>query len=558
MNLTTISFESLGLILFTTIFLSMLLVPVTSALARRIGAIDIPKSRSSHARPIPRMGGLAMSLSLAMACLAYLPANAFLLAFLSGLFAIVVTGVIDDTFEISPRWKFAGQIVAATLFVSLSGMQIEHIGDIVGLGDIELGRAAPAFTVFCLVGAMNAFNLVDGLDGLASGISVIAAVFLGYFALSAHAGELMIIDVSLIGAIIGFLRYNSYPARVFMGDSGSLMLGYVVTVLLISLSHSASNVPIAALAMVVALPLLDTLLVMGRRIHFGRSPFDPDRTHLHHRLIELGWSHPTVVVMIYGVMLAFGFLAIMLQGHPRWVIFSSLVGLGSWVFAAVALAQKAGFRNRVRSAKRLEAIRHTHAFRRVSEVLTATAQPIGTAVIAGLLLPALFAPLLALSWKKVVMLCCIAALLVFFTLRHRANKNIMHGVLYLAIFALMLVYNLSGLAYPSWLETYISALSVIVLMWVLLKMVFAEHGEVIFASELELLLLFISWFIPFVVLKELHISPGVLRAVQKACLLSIPFLLAMKINIRNLEGNDRWVTIPLIVALVVVAARTGW
>ena len=147
-----ISFESLGLILFTTIFLSMLLVPVASRLAHKIGAVDIPKDRSSHSRPMPRMGGLAMSLGLAIACLFYLPHDAFLLAFLSGLAVVVVTGMIDDTLQVAPRWKFVGQILAASLFIFLSGMKIEHIGNIVGLGNIVLGRASFAFTVFCIVG----------------------------------------------------------------------------------------------------------------------------------------------------------------------------------------------------------------------------------------------------------------------------------------------------------------------------------------------------------------------------------------------------------------------
>lgn len=553
-----ISLESLGLILCTTIFLSMLLMPIASSLAHKVGAIDIPKSRSAHTTPKPRMGGLAMSLSLVIACLAFLPQNSFILAFLSGLIVIVMTGVVDDMVEISPRWKFLGQILAATLFVYLSGMEIEHIGDILGFGDIRLGGASFVFTVFCLVGAVNALNLADGLDGLAGGISVIALVFFAYFAWNVQGNELLVVAVSLIGAIVGFLRYNSYPARVFMGDSGSMMLGYVVAVLLIALNHTAPGIPVPALAMVVALPLMDTLLVMARRVRYGHNPFHPDRTHLHHRLLDLGFPHPAVVAAIYSVMLGFGLLAVALHHWPDWVIFSNLVGAGLLIFSGVTLAQQTGFRYKTRTNERLESVRQTQIFKRVAHWLRVTAKPAGIAILTALLLPALFAPLLSLSGNKVLALYCTAALLVFFSFRTRraADQGILHGTLYLVIFALLLIYNLSVQSRPSWLGEYIDALSVIALVWVVLKLIFAKHSEIIFASGFELLILFISWFIPFVALEDLQASSSTLLAVQHACLLSIPFVLVMKIHIRN-HGQNHWVTIPLIVALGIVAARAS-
>ncbi|TXT25107.1 MAG: UDP-N-acetylglucosamine:undecaprenyl-P N-acetylglucosaminyl 1-P transferase [Gallionellaceae bacterium] len=553
-----ISLESIGLILCTTIFLSMLLMPVASSLAHKVGAIDVPKSRSSHTTPKPRMGGLAMSLSLVIACLAFLPLNSYIVAFLSGLAVIVMTGVVDDMVEISPRWKFVGQILGASLFVYLSGMEIEHIGDIVGMGDIRLGGASFLFTVFCLVGAVNALNLADGLDGLAGGISLIASVFFAYFAWSVQGGELLIIAVALIGAILGFLRYNSYPARVFMGDSGSMMLGYVVAVLLITLSHDAPRLPVPALAMVVALPLIDTLLVMARRVRYGRNPFHPDRTHLHHRLLELGFPHPAVVAVIYSVMLGFGLLAVALHDRSDPVIFSNLVGTGLLIFSGVTLAQQTSFRYKAKTSKRLDSIQQTAIFKRISLWLKATARPVGVAILAALLLPALFAPLLALSGNRVLALYCSAALLVYFSFRTRraADQGILHGTLYLTIFALLLIYNLSAQYNPSWLDWYLNALSAATLVWVVLKLFFSKHSEIIFASGFELLILFVSWFVPFVALEDLQISATVLQSVQRTCLLSIPFMLAMKINIRN-QGQNHWVSIPLVVALAIVATRAA-
>lgn len=336
-----ISIEFIGLILSLAILLSMLLMPITSSLAQKIGAMDIPKLRSVHTTPKPRMGGLAISISFVIICLIFLPLDTFFVAFLTGLVAIVITGAVDDIMEISPIWKFLGQFISATLFVYLSDMKIEHIGNIPSIGDLTLGKASLAFTVIFLVGTINALNFTDGLDSLAGGISVIALIFLGYFAWSVNHYWVMVIAISLIGAVIGFLRYNSYPTRVFMGDSGSMMLGYVLGVILVNLNHTAPQLPLSALAMVIALPLFDTVSVIARRISSKNNPFLSDRTHLHHRLIDIGLSHPAAVAVIYLGMFAFGLLAIMLKDKPDWVIFLSLVSAGLLVFSCFLLLRSA-------------------------------------------------------------------------------------------------------------------------------------------------------------------------------------------------------------------------
>ena len=584
-----INFESIGLILFTTIFLTMLLVPVASRLAYRIGAIDIPKSRSSHTTATPRMGGLAMALSLAIACLLYLKMDSFNLAFLLGLAVTVATGIIDDLLEISPRYKFVGQIVAACLFIYLSGLKIENIGNIFGLGNIELvGIWSFAFTVFCMVGGMNAFNLSDGLDGLAGGLAVIAAMFFGYFAWSIGNSVLLIIIVSLIGATVGFLRENSYPAKMFMGDSGSLMLGYVLAVFLVELSQPANALPVASLAMVVALPLLDTLLVMSRRVICGHSPFLPDRTHFHHRLLQLGLPHPLVVMIIYCVTLIFGLLAIALKKQPDWVIFSGLMGFGSLVFGIVYSLPLLGFRsgfqerrtskvvlpskNRRRNTADLsleerrnsstalpEKERRRSAIWRIrlSYLLRETARPVGIGILVALFIPAMFAPLLLLNSSQALILVLLSILLGAFSWKtSTANTSILHGSIYLAIFSLLIFYEISAALTPSWITTYYPSLSGFVMVWVILKLYFSEHNEIVFASGFELLILFVSWFVPFVMLEDLKLFASEAHAMRHACLLSIPFLLAIKINIRIHGGHNRWIAIPLVFGLLVVAMRS--
>lgn len=550
------SFETLGLVLFTTVFLSMLLVPLATRLAHRVGAIDIPKSRSSHATPTPRMGGLAISLSLLIACLLYLPWNDFSIAFLSGLIVIVLTGSIDDVREISPRWKFLGQIVAAVLFTYLSGNRIDQLGDILGLGNaLELGGFSFLFTVFCLVGGMNALNLSDGLDGLAGGLSVIAGVFFAYFAWSTQNDLLLLIAIALVGSTIGFLRYNSYPAKVFMGDSGSLMLGYTLSVLLVALNQPPVKLPVASLTMIVALPLLDTLLVMGRRMMNGHSPFLPDRTHLHHRLLALGVSHPAVVGVIYFVMASFGLLAVVMFHQSEWINFLTLMALGFLVFASVFMLQHRGIHFSAKG-RRIHSFRQTQLALDISEHLRQSAKVVGMFVLLALLIPAVFAPLVQLNANKSLSLFLMAMLIAAYSWQlSSANKNILCGSVYLAIWILMLLYEISSVENPSWLEAYNSWSAGLVLLWVVLKLIFSKHNEIVFASGFELLMLFISWFIPFVVMAELPVSPAVLHAVQHACLLSIPFLLAMKINIRVFGGHNRWIAIPLIFGLTVVGFR---
>lgn len=341
-----IDFGSICLLFATPLILSLIFVPMTAYLAGRIGAIDHPNGRSAHSIPTPRLGGLAIFASLAVTCIAYLPFDRLLVSFLLGLPIIVATGLVDDIRGISPRWKFAGQILAASVFLFFSGMPLHGIGDIFGIGEISLGWGGFLFTVFFMVGAMNAFNLADGLDGLAGGIAGIAAVFLACLAWLAQSWMLVLLAMALCGSIAGFLRYNSYPARVFMGDCGSLMLGYTLSVMVVVLAQHQDlhGTPLVTVATVIALPLLDTLLVMARRMRNGKSPFLPDKTHIHHRLMELGLPHPVAVQTLYAAMLSFGLLAILNRDESEWMQLSYMLLGGALFFGSVSLMRQGHLR----------------------------------------------------------------------------------------------------------------------------------------------------------------------------------------------------------------------
>ncbi len=553
-----IQLEVLAQVFFTALFLSLSIVPATIMLAREVGAVDVPKERSSHSVPTTRLGGLGIALSLILSSLLFLPLNAFAWAFLTGLLVIVITGVVDDIVDIGPRWKFVGQIAAAASFVLLDGGTLSHLGDFLGGGEITLDLLAVPFTIFCMVGGMNAFNLSDGLDGLAAGMAAIAAVFFAYFSWHAGASDLLLVCVALLGAVIGFLRYNSYPAKLFMGDCGSLTLGYVLAALLVSGSQrDGHHVPLVAWAIVVALPLLDTLLVMARRMRYGHSPFLPDRTHLHHRLMTLGLAHPSVVAVMYAAMVSFGMLALTLNGHPDWFRFAALCLTGMALFGSVAVLQHMGFSfNAWQREQPDEAAGQWPMFRRISISLMSNAVPVSVSLLSLLCLPALIFPLPELSRSGDLTLLMLAGVVVFYSL-HRTNvhKGMLQGAIYVSIFALFFLYNLAVDTEGPWARAYLTTISALAAAWVVIRTVIHRNTVILMTSSPELLMVFLSWFFPFVLLPELRLPASVIEAGRLACLQVLPFMLAIKIYFHvQPQGNNLGMD-ALIPAKVVEAAR---
>jgi len=525
---TPIQFDILGQAFFVALFLSLFLVPATIVLAREVGAVDVPKERSSHTMPTTRLGGLGIALSLIVSCLMFLPLNTFAWALLTGLLVIITTGLLDDILDIGPAWKAMGQTAAAASFVLLDGGTLSHLGDFFGSGEITLEAIAIPFTIFCMVGGMNAFNMSDGLDGLAAGMAAIAAVFFAYFSWHTGAADLLVVCVALLGAVIGFLRYNSYPAKLFMGDCGSLTLGYVLAALLVSGSQrEVSHVPLVAWAMVMALPLLDTLLVMVHRIRRGHSPFQPDRTHLHHRLITLGLAHPGVVAVMYAAMALFGALALALQDYPDWCRFAALCLTGAALFSGTDALQCNGFS--VNAARKLiggAAVPPSMA----NPDSVSNAGCISVLLVLLMCLPALSFPMPELSRSESFALLMLSGVVVFYSLHSvHAYKGMLHGSIYVSIFALLFLYNLGVDTDSYWTRVYLTTISGLAAMWAAIKIGFHRNTMILMISSVELLIVFLSWFPAFVWSQELHLSPNVIDAGRMACLQVLPFILAIKI-----------------------------
>ena len=334
-------------IVITAIFLALLLVHLTIKLALLKDIVDQPDPRKVHSEPVPLLGGLGMASAFIITCLIFIKMESLLSAFLGGLLLIVLTGLADDIWQIKPIVKFTGEIMAALVFIGISGYAIHSFGDLSGTGPLTTGRYAVPVTVFCMVGVMNALNMADGMDGLVAGISIIGCVFLGYFAASSGQYLYLALIMALTGSLLGFLYFNRYPARTFMGDNGSLFLGYTLSALCIMLVQDQNlHMPVVpiSMAIVLGLPIVDAMLVMSMRLKKGNNPFHPDNSHLHHRLLALGLSHPCVVRLICLLMGSCGVLALLVRQQPEWIQFYTGVAYASLIFGTVFFLQHTGYR----------------------------------------------------------------------------------------------------------------------------------------------------------------------------------------------------------------------
>ncbi len=319
---------------------ALITTPVVKSLAVRIGAVDVPKdNRRMHNHPIPRMGGLAIFLGFILSILLFLPLDQQLRGMLLGAVIIVVLGIFDDKYALPAKPKFVVQICAALIAV-LMGNRIYIISNINLFSSDpywELGWLSIPVSVLWIVGITNAVNLIDGLDGLACGVSTISSMTLLVIALVVLEPDVAVLTAALAGACLGFLPYNMNPAKIFMGDTGSTFLGFVLaSVSIQGLFKFYTFISFAAPFLMLGLPIFDTCFAILRRVAKGQSPMSPDRGHIHHRLIDMGFSQKQAVATLYVISAILGMSAVVLTtiGVVRAMLF--LMAL----FVAGALAAK--------------------------------------------------------------------------------------------------------------------------------------------------------------------------------------------------------------------------
>lgn len=296
---------------------AFMVTPFIIKLAFKIGATDRPNQRKVHQKIMPRLGGLAIFIGSIAGYFSSGLYESDLTAIILGACIIIIIGVLDDRFELSAKIKFIGQLAVASI-IAYSGLLIDFI-NIPGYGTVDFGIWAYPITIFWIVAITNAINLIDGLDGLANGISIIAILSIAI--LAAINGNALILSLSLIilGSCIGFLYYNFHPAKIFMGDTGALFLGYCIAILsLLGMYKSVALFSFIIPVIILGVPVFDTTFAIIRRL-VNKMPISaPDKGHLHHRLLSLGLSHRNTVLSIYGISILFGMVAIIFSRTTLW------------------------------------------------------------------------------------------------------------------------------------------------------------------------------------------------------------------------------------------------
>ena len=323
--------------------LALVVTPIVRRIVLRFDIVDRPSARRVNTAPVPRGGGMAIATAFLIVGVGFVILNEragwvpevltladtdMIALFLGGAVAAAI-GALDDLFDLRARWQLGGQAALAILAVAL-GIGVDVIANPFGGGVIRFNEAfSVGFTVFWIVGMINSINWIDGLDGLSTGIALIAAVTLGVISLTTQVSQplIAVLCFALAGALLGFLRWNFHPATIFSGTSGVQFVGFTLAVLAV-----LGSAKVAVALLVLGVPIIDTFWIIVRRLLNRRSPFTPDRSHIHHRLLDLGLSHRETVLVIYGICVVLGLVALVLSEDSQLYAF-----LGVFVVSGLVL-----------------------------------------------------------------------------------------------------------------------------------------------------------------------------------------------------------------------------
>ena len=315
------------LALLVALVVSFLMTPVVKTFAYKVGAIDVPKdARRMHKVPIPRLGGLAIFIGFMVSILLFAEITPELRSILLGAVMIVVLGVVDDIMALPAMLKFVVQIVAALIPATHGVTILAFSNPNIFSNNLYwvLGSLSIPFTVLWIVAITNSVNLIDGLDGLANGVSAISATTMLVIALVSDQSAVAVVLAALVGACVGFMPYNMNPAKMFMGDTGATFLGYILATMSIQgLFKYYAVISFVVPFLILGLPIFDTTFAFIRRIAHGQSPMHPDRSHIHHRLIDMGLNQKQAVATLYVISAILGLSAVVLTtgGEQKAMLF---------------------------------------------------------------------------------------------------------------------------------------------------------------------------------------------------------------------------------------------
>lgn len=322
--------------LFLTFILSLIVTPIIKIFAFRIGAYDEPGERRINKKIMPTAGGLSIYTVFSFSCLflfqSIIPRD-YILPIIIASGIIVLTGLIDDIKELSPKMKTLGILLGALVIYFATDIRIDLV-TLPFFGQLDLRWFSLPLTLFWILAITNAFNLIDGLDGLTSGISIISLTtigVIGYFFLHAKTVYIPIVIFVLVASIAGFFPYNFYPAKIFLGDTGALFLGFMVAVMSLQGLKNATFITVITPMIILGVPITDTVYAIIRRLLNKRPISSADKMHLHHRLLSLGFTHRGAVMTIYALALVFSFVALLFSYA------SSLASILLIVFSLIGL-----------------------------------------------------------------------------------------------------------------------------------------------------------------------------------------------------------------------------
>ena len=303
--------HNIFLIVLVTFLTSALLVPFVTKAAKHVGAMDIPNARKAHTKPTPRMGGLAIFAAFLLGYMLFARTFMEILDVLIGSIIIVLTGVFDDINPVPAKIKLVLQIIAACVVVFYGNIVLNHV-DMLGL---NLDFPVPLnyiITIIFIVGITNAINLIDGLDGLSSGVSSIYFITISIiaFMLNKKQGLDTILSLIMLGSTLGFLVHNFHPAKIFMGDTGSLFLGFTISVIALLGFKATTLTSLIIPLLILAIPIFDTVLAIFRRLLKGEKITSPDKEHFHHQLLKMKFGVRGTVLVIYAINILFAAVSI--------------------------------------------------------------------------------------------------------------------------------------------------------------------------------------------------------------------------------------------------------
>ncbi len=297
------------MVLVTFIFTASI-VPIVKKIAFHIGAVDKPNSRKVHKKIMPRLGGLAIFLGFLLGYMLFASQTTEMNSILIGSFIIIILGIIDDIKSIRAKYKLFAQLLAASVVVFYGGILLEELN---AFGyHIPFGLISYPITLFFIVGMINSINLIDGLDGLAAGVGAIFFLTIGIiaFMLNKLGGLDIVLAFIMLGSTLGFLVHNFYPAKIFMGDTGSMFLGFIIAVIALLGLKKITLTSFVIPLLILAVPILDSIFAVLRRLINKKSISEPDKQHLHHQLLKMNFSHRKTVLVIYYISSLFAFASI--------------------------------------------------------------------------------------------------------------------------------------------------------------------------------------------------------------------------------------------------------